>query len=500
MRHTALVLGLVMIASAASAACSSEFDLFGARGSDKEGEDKPAPGAAGTTPPTDVRDPTTEKLPDPLAAFPKGAEQLAKVCARGQNNKVTQALCDNPQIGSLKELEEMHGLRFGNPGPSGSNGTNGNAGFALLGHSSSLVAHNVSAINPRAFVFNAPPGRPQRVPGFVVIGFARGEPFVEIIAEDAQTRELGFYLLKFDPECELTHTCTNADLFTPEIERNWKSWSLYDDEDLKNNILDCRHCHQPNVNFKPGLRMQELQDPWTHWFRNDRPGGVALFIDYLRVHADEDYGGIPAAIVQKADGRAMEDLVTGAGFGGQPNMFDSEQIEAEVRASASQQPEVNLPAGRSQTGQSLYDAAARGEAIPPPYHDVKVTDPDKLLFASDAYLRYRNGTLAKSDFPDIRRVFLDEALEDLNFRPKTGFTGKQILIQACAQCHNPLLDQGISRAKFDVSKLDTMDRASKDKAIARMLMPRSELGHMPPAIFRSLPKEALDLAVAELKK
>ena len=51
------------------------------------------------------------------------------------------------------------------------------------------------------------------------------------------------------------------------------------------------------------LRMQELEDPWTHWFRSDRPGGLTLLQDYFRAHAtDEDYMGIPGVLIAKSDG------------------------------------------------------------------------------------------------------------------------------------------------------------------------------------------------------
>jgi hypothetical protein len=498
MNTSALAFGIVF-GAAVAAACSSEGDLDGLA----RGPNGPiASGEPGTPPPSDVRDPTSEEHPDPLASFPKGKEQLERLCARGDDNKVTQALCSGPSITSIAELQERLGLAFQNRTPTGQNGRNGNPGFALLGHSSSLVAQSVSAINPRAFVFNAPPGRPERVPGYVVMGFVRGEPFVEIAAENPRTRKLSFYLLRFEPECEAAHACTHGDLLTPAIEKDWKGFSLYDDEDLKNTILDCRHCHQPNKDFEPGLRMQELRDPWTHWFRNDRPGGVALYVDYLRVHGeDEDYGGIPGAIIQKADPRALEDLVVGAGFGGQPNSFNSRRIEEEVRRSSSEQPIVNVPAGRSQTWEALYEASFEGAAIPPPYHDVKVTDPDKLVFASNMYVDVKEGRRPASELPDIRKVFLEEAFEAMSFRTRSvGVNGKDVIVQACAQCHNPRLDQDISRAKFDVSRLDQMNRAEKDRAIARMLMKRSDIGHMPPAMMRTLSPEALKLAIDELSK
>ncbi len=501
MKAPALVLGVALVCALAAAACGNEpleqssGDNAGSSGGSVDQGSRP-----------DFEDPKTpdeEVLPDPLEGLAKGQAQLDKVCARGQRDAVTRAFCGTgKKVGSILELQDALGIGFKDRSDKGLNGGNGNPAFAVLGHSSSLVARSVSAINPRAFVFSPPPGRPQRIPGYVVMGFARGETFVEIAAEDAQTRKLTFYLFKFDIPCEASHACKPADLLTPSVEKGWTGFSLYDDEDLKNTLVDCRHCHQPGgPSTKPMLRMQELRDPWTHWFHSDRPGGIALIKDFVNAHGDkEDYGGIPAGIMQQSDGRALEDLIAGQGFGTQPNVFDTETIEREVKTSASQQPDVNVPVGKSSTWQRLYDAAARGESIPPPYHDVKVTDPQKLAFASDAYRNVMDGKLPRADLPDIRRVFLDDALEGMTMRTKKGATGREVIIQACAQCHNPRLDQSISRAQFDVTKLDSMTAQQKANAIARLKLPPSDRKHMPPALMRSLSDEALAAAIAELAK
>jgi hypothetical protein len=501
MMQKSLLFAFALAGAVAAAACSGgDEPLSGDRDKDVTRPSDVPSAPAGSN---DPRDPQVEVLPDALAGLPKGAEQLAKVCARGQQDKVTRALCGGAaSITSVDDLQRAIGLGFQDRSDNAANGLNGNPAFALLGHSSSLVAREVSAINPRAFVFTPPPGGPQRMPGFVVMGFARGEPFVEIAAEDPNARKLSFYLLKFEPACEASHSCKPGDLLTPAVERNWKSWTLYQDEDLTNTLLDCTHCHQPDgPSSRKILRMQELRDPWTHWFRNDRPGGIALFKDYLRAHGDkEDYFGIPASIMESADGRAMEDFVIGQGYQTQPNFFDSRRIEQEVLQSSSAQPDMNDPRGSSATWQQLYNASASGQFIPVPYHDVKVTDPDKLAFATAAYQNFLGGKMAASELPDIRRVFLDSALEEMSMRPKANATGKEILVQACAQCHNPRLDQTLSRARFDATKLDTMSPAAKQAAIARLKLPGSDVKHMPPALFRTLPDAALKLAIDELSK
>jgi hypothetical protein len=247
------------------------------------------------------------------------------------------------------------------------------------------------------------------------------------------------------------------------------------------------------------LRMQELEDPWTHWFRSDRPGGLTLMQDYFRAHGeDEDYGGIPGALINKSDGRALEDFVKGQGFADQPNQFDTKAIEAEIAASSTAQPEINTPRGKSATWSAIYARAAAGDFIPVPYHDVKVTDPNKLQFVTDAYKAFTSG--ASRELPDVRRVFLDDAFEDLSFFPKAGASGHEVLLQACAQCHNSRLDQTISRARFDATKIGSMSTAEKKEAIRRMNLPASDRLHMPPAILRALPDDALAAAIAELNK
>ena len=489
-----LAFGTLLLAVSAYA-CSSSSDADYAGSGARSGD-----AADGGEPVDTPRTLLEAHLPDPLANLPKGAEQLQNVCARGATNAVTRGLCSGPTLTSLRDLQAAIGLTFQKADAKGLNGQGGNPAFALLGNSSSLVARSVSAINPRAFVFSSPAGK-GRVPGFVISGFARGEPFIEIAAEDSQTGDIGFYLVAFDLACTATKNCQPGDLLTPEVEKNWKGWTLYEDEDLKNTIVDCRHCHQPGgTSSKKMLRMQEMKDPWTHWFRNDRPGGVALFVDFLSAHGDqEDYGGIPSAILQKADGLALEDLARGNGGATQPNEFDTKTIEQEVRASAASQPESNIVPGISPTWQAAYDRAARGEAIPVPYHDVKVTDPQKLVGAISAYQSYRAGG-PSSLLPDIRKVFLDSALPELTFQPRQGATGREVLVQMCAQCHNPTLDRSISRASFDVTALDAMSASAKERAIARMRMPESELGHMPPGLFRSIPSDALERAIAELSR
>jgi hypothetical protein len=503
MMRTTLALGFVLLAATVSAACSDTFGLGGGNGADSPSSSGGASGAPGSTPEGSTPVPVARiETPDPFAGLPKGAEQTAKVCGRGRRDRVIDGLCSGATIDGIDSLLGALKLSFRDPSARGSNGgSDGNPGFVLLGHSSSLIAKNVSAVNPRAFVFTSTQGAPRQLPGYTVVGFTRGETFVEIASQDRNTGKLTLYLVKFDIDCEAKHTCTNGDIFQGNIESGWRGFTLYDDTDLGNTILDCNHCHQPDKSAPKGLLMRELRDPWTHWLRKDKEGGAALFVDFLRVHGDESYGGIPKELVQKSDPRALEDLVVGQGFApSDENLFDSRTIETEVKRVASQQPVVNTPAGSSSTWQRLYDKSLAGRLIPPPYHDVKVTDPGKLLFVSHKYVALKKGEIAGSDLPDMRQVFLDDAMEELSFYPRKGASGEEVLLHTCGQCHHPDLDQGISRAKFDVSKLATMDRGMRETAIARMMLPPRDLKKMPPVMMRELTKEALDAAVAHLRK
>jgi mono/diheme cytochrome c family protein len=77
--------------------------------------------------------------------------------------------------------------------------------------------------------------------------------------------------------------------------------------------------------------------------------------------------------------------------------------------------------------------------------------------------------------------------------------GASVLVQACAQCHNPLLDPTLSRARFRAD-LQGMDRAAKDRAIQRLQLPEDDPFAMPPARLRALSAEARARAIEALRR
>ena len=427
--------------------------------------------------------------------FPNDADLLTKVFCQ---DLVTGGSTPTPH--SLAELQKLFGLDFKDP--KGGNGVGGNPGFALLGHSSALTARKVSALTPTAFVFTPPPADGSKPSGYIFLAFDPGEQFVEVASHDPTLDQVNFYLVQFDQAC--THApggCTPTDLLTPKLVTGWSNVRQYESSTLLNNtIADCRQCHAPD-NAKPQmLRMQEISPPHTHWLSAATVGGRALLADFHAAHgSSEDYGPIPAALVDKSDPGKMAAMVTQAGFGEQPNAFPSLQIEFEVTNSAPMQPAMNAPMGRSATWRSCYDQAAAGQFIAAPYHDVKVTDPDKLARMSDAYRQWMAGT--RAEIPDIRDVFLDEGLRDLGFAPRLGADGKALLVQLCQQCHHAKLDLTISREKFLVDQLDQMSRAEKDLAIERLSPALAESRLlMPPVLFRTITDDERKLMIAALKK
>jgi hypothetical protein len=471
------------------------------------GSGTPDPGPGPTTPSGPASDPDLTDR-DPFAGLLTGAAQKQALCARGNGDRLATSWCATtpPTVTSIKELQTMLGLQFA--APNGNNAAGGNPGFALTGHSSSLVARFVSAINPRAIVFTPSPrpnniNNPRPNPGFVAMGFARGEQFAEIAAHDATKGAINFYLVHFEQACNSKPGgCSNGELLTPAVEKDWTSVTIYQDVDLKNTIFDCTHCHQPGGPNTPRiLRMQERVNPWTHWFRNNREGGQALLADFHAAHGTtEDYGPIPAAMIDKSDPAQLEGLVENNSVAPQPNEFPSNTIENEVSSSSPNQPVDNSTPGTSPTWRALYERVVAGQFIPVPYHDVKVTDATKLAAATASYKAVMAGMSPLGSLMDIREVFLDSALPALSFRPKAGMSGRQILQHMCQRCHNPNLDQTISRAKFDVTKLDTMPRAEKDLAIKRLTLPMDTRLRMPPPRFGQLSDAEIQLVIDELKK
>jgi len=355
-----------------------------------------------------------------------------------------------------------------------------NSTLSITGLSTGMGLHMVTPFNPNAILVKSIfPAR------YMVLAFARGEPLVELVANDSQT--LHFFAIRFHPACEATG-CNSADLLTPTIESNWTGYELFDDEALANTTLDCNTCHQPNGPGTPKiLRMQERFSPWTHWFSR-LSDSEFLFLFYRSHDLESTYAGAEINLDTTNPG-ALQFVLEDNGFVPQPNEFVSQKISDELRAN-----------GTSATWQALYANAVAGNAIPPPYFGVNQTDPNKAAAMLDAYRAVMAGTLPRDQLPDIRDVFDESALSAMSIRPKPGLDGRGILVHMCSQCHNSRLDQTLTRARFNVMALDAMSREERDTAIGRLQLADSDPAKMPPPRFRSLSDAERALVIAELSK
>lgn len=420
--------------------------------------------------------------PVPLA---KGAEQKRRLCSRGRSDIVLDAFCrdEPPEIESLLDLREALHI----------DASPYRQDFAVTAHSTALAARSVSAINPRVLFIDEP--TPTGTIELTVLAFARGEQLVEAVVRDRVGGELQFYLITFEQACNEVG-CTPGDLLTEAAEVGWKNLNVYAEEDVANTPLDCGVCHQPNGPGTPKLlRMQELAAPWNHWLYPFVPGGRAVIADYVAAKDGELLGGLSASdIAARSNPGALAATIHFANPEPQSNLFVSALIEQEVNASAASrggdQPVDNSVPGESATWDEIYARAKRGEAISVPYHDVKVTDPDKLAAMTAAYRDYLDGVLPREQLPDIRDVFPDDQrlLARMGFAVEPDMSGEEILLQACGQCHNDRLNQRLSRARFNVD-LSRMSREQKDRAISRVLLPVEHGSVMPPKLFRHLTQE-----------
>jgi hypothetical protein len=427
----------------------------------------------------------THPNPD-LGALGSRQETYDRVCARHHADPWAAVLCGvggPPPIPDLASLLALIGL-----------GTE--RAFALSGNSTSLVTKSVSALNPRLLVFPRVGDDLAAPPQLIALGFVRGEQFVELVGRDPVSDDLNFYLVSFEQRCSYDPAgCGLADLLTEQIEHDFTAYSVYDQEDLEATPFDCKSCHQPGgYGKKLILRMQELSSPWLHWFPQrfvqQTDSDRVLGSEFMAVHQhDQQYGGVPITVIANAlddgSGAQLEALVRAEGFSDQPNPFDSQIVKEEQ-------------SGASPTWQARFDAHLRGEAIAVPYPAIDVTDAAKRDAATRSYQDVVQGVAPRDSLLDVRDVFSDDATLKLSFLPQPGADGKTVLLQMCGRCHDGRGNPALPKNQFNVRQLDSLSRALKDEAVARVQA--SDETRMPPWRAGSLTPAALQAALAELGK
>jgi hypothetical protein len=499
-----------------SATGSSEASSTAGPGTTTESSSESSDDGSSSGEPAETTGGEDEPSDDPLDPLPSGEEQWELLCARGHDDAIARAFCAGdapPQVSSIPELLDLIGLGFV-PGNM-ENGANGNPGFTFASHSTAIGTRFVNAINPRAFVFTPPVGGvvfpPSGIPDpdLVMMAFARGEPFVELVAHDRTDDEPRFYLFRFVPECEDTDGgCNNADRFTPATESGFVGYSLYDDHDIRNTVLDCLQCHQPDGPGTPKiLRMQEFVEGWTHWYYANRVQNRETMEQFVAAHDGESYAGIPGEfltqqmLLENGEGSApptgFEMVIRNQGFTTQPNEFPSPQIITE-RSNAGCMPSLDPTSSCSPTWDALYANTVQGAAIAAPYFDGHVTDPTKVATATQAYVDFIAGNITADEAPDMSDVLLTEAAPYMSFAPAPGLDARGVLTHMCMHCHNSTLDQTITRSHFNAEDLDAVPQAIKNEAIRRLQLPDDDIEKMPPVRFHTLSDEDIEMVIDEL--
>lgn len=423
----------------------------------------------------------------PEAGLDAGALEPPALCDREGDDAIRDLFCvaEPPDARSLAELQRLLELT-----PSGQR-ADGHARFVMLGHSTALSGHLVSPINPRVILIGDQ----------VIAAFQRGVQRVELISQDRRSRRLNFYLLSFEQACNGTaRGCAPGDLYTPQIERDWLAVQLKDDTELQNTPADCRPCHQRGLE-EPRLLMRELESPWTHFlfppeFMRDLPGvnGSDLTADYIEAKGDERYAGASMTELNPTTVFELEQLVGRP----QPLLFDAPAIENERYAYGPQgyDPEPRA----SPTWEAGYEAFKRGEQLAQPYLESRVSDVRKQAVLSAAYQRFVAGELAAADLPDLSDIFPDDpkARARIGLQTEADASPAEALIQACGSCHNDVLDQSVSRARFNID-VARLERAEIELAIERIERDPSSSGAMPPAEARALEASARARLLAYLR-
>ncbi|HEX4340839.1 MAG TPA: c-type cytochrome [Polyangiaceae bacterium] len=421
-------------------------------------------------------------------------------CSRPGNDTVRTVFCGSsaPVIGGLTDLERLLTLSFDTPDGGYTSsystgfGTTADLRTVLVGHSTALSAQLVSPINPRAIILGQSD----------VLAFNRGIQQVELVSFDLKRSLLDFFLVTFEQACNhSTEGCTPSDLYTSKIESNWTNVTVQDDEELKDTPSDCRQCHERGLD-EPILLMRELEGPWTHFFAPAQASdailpeasGVDLLNDFIAAKGDESYAGVPAPVIRATVGLTLQSAVNLP----QPLFFDGQAILTE-RWPYGPDGYAKTPS-RSPTWDGTYEAFKRGEELPLPYFDPRATDAAKQAKLTAAYRDYVAEPSSAAPLPELSDIFPDDpqTRAEIGLQTEPGATPAQALVQACGTCHNDVLDQSVSRARFNVA-LSHLAPAELAVAIERLKTARGAPGAMPPAGRRQLDPTTLASVVDYLK-
>lgn len=431
---------------------------------------------------------------DYFEGMTSGSAQFAKFCAYGNKDKFTAAYCANstpPAINSLNDLLGVVGMngKFGG-------GTN-NIGFAINSQNASLVSRSTSVLNPRAILYNS-------AAPFIAFGFARGDNVVEIAAEDPNTNDINFFLVKYQHSCDGTGSCTTGDDFSSQNENNWTSVDVYTGhEDLQNTPRQCDTCHRPqgydataNTKTPSILRMQELVNPWTHWFRSNR-GGSGLVASFCSAHQDA-YATVPNSATC---GTNSPQNTGGDPANMQRNLIQNHNFDKNSAFFTYQGNNINKDSNTfvgppPANWLTAFSQELTGKFIRVPHYEINIFDQAKVNTAITTVAAVEAGSMPMNAMPDLRAAAFvrPDALPIIGHaalvtNPNTNMdaTANEIIFQQCATCHQGLMPGSGNRELFQVADFpDKLTQTEKMRVANRICRDASSLYLMPPAMFGTL--------------
>ncbi|MDQ3231843.1 MAG: hypothetical protein M3Q07_08490 [Pseudobdellovibrionaceae bacterium] len=111
----------------------------------------------------------------------------------------------------------------------------------MTGHSTSLVARFVSPINPRVILFTATKDATTAIADSVVMGFVRGDQFVELIALEPKFGKLNFFLVSSHRPVMKAVAAPRVICSPPRLKASGQAITIYEDIHLNNTVFDCTH-------------------------------------------------------------------------------------------------------------------------------------------------------------------------------------------------------------------------------------------------------------------
>jgi hypothetical protein len=138
---------------------------------------------------------------------------------------------------------------------------------------------------------------------------------------------------------------------------------------------------------------------------------------------------------------------------------------------------------------AMFERARAGKSLPVPFPDYTFVEPSTLARAADGYKKLEK----TSDLElGLDRLHSDGAKARVGLAPEPGATGEAILVAMCARCHNDTLDQSLSRARFDATKLAALDSKGRRVLRERVRLPPASQRKMPPTPFGARSTEEIE--------